>query len=257
MSFDLRADDRRHPRTCRSPGRSTARRPGRRPIDGPRRREADLRHQRLRPSSRSTSILECARRRRVPDRAATGGSGRSRPRRPARRGSTRSSASNDLIGAPPRRPGDPAERRRSRQHRRARRLLDAAPDGAAPRLVTGRRRTPGRPSDAEVVLAINGVVVGGSKLSTDSDGRDGRVAVLLPQGVLESENEVRAALVVDGEACGRARGGGGADLAGAGTRLGRRPGAADRLAPGGHRDPSRGPERASGWAGGCRRSGVT
>jgi hypothetical protein len=49
-----------------------------------------------------------------------------------------------------------------------------------------------------VVIAINGVVVGGSKLSTDSVGRDGYISVLLPQGVLGRENDVRAALVVDG-----------------------------------------------------------
>ena len=60
-------------------------------------------------------------------------------------------------------------------------------------------RVPGAPSDAEVVIAINGVVVGGSKVSTDADGRDGWIAVLLPQDVLERENEVRVALVVDGE----------------------------------------------------------
>ena len=55
------------------------------------------------------------------------------------------------------------------------------------------------PHEAQLVLAIDGVVVGGSELSTDSDGRDGRIAVLLPQGVLHEENDVRAALVVDGE----------------------------------------------------------
>jgi hypothetical protein len=64
-------------------------------------------------------------------------------------------------------------------------------------LVTGR--VPGAPRNAEVVIAINGVVVGGSKLSTDSDGRDGRIAVLLPQGVLGAENDIRAALLFDGE----------------------------------------------------------
>ena len=50
-----------------------------------------------------------------------------------------------------------------------------------------------------MVIAIDGVVVGGSKLSTDSDGRDGRIAVLLPQGVLDEDNDVRAALIVDGQ----------------------------------------------------------
>ena len=49
------------------------------------------------------------------------------------------------------------------------------------------------------MLAIDGVVVGGSELSTDSDGRAGRIAVLLPPGVLDAQNDVRAALVVDGE----------------------------------------------------------
>lgn len=49
------------------------------------------------------------------------------------------------------------------------------------------------------MIAINGVVVDGSKLATDSDGRDGHFAVLLPQGVLGRENDVRAALVVGGE----------------------------------------------------------
>lgn len=49
------------------------------------------------------------------------------------------------------------------------------------------------------MIAINGVVVDGSKQATDSDGRDGHFAVLLPQGVLGRENDVRAALVVGGE----------------------------------------------------------
>ena len=52
-------------------------------------------------------------------------------------------------------------------------------------LVTGQ--VVDAPADAtDGRVAINGVVVGGSKLSTDSDGRDGRIAVLLPQGVLEA-----------------------------------------------------------------------
>jgi hypothetical protein len=72
-------------------------------------------------------------------------------------------------------------------------LDDIAPLG----LVTGR--VAGAPAGAEVVLAIDGVIVGGSKLSTDSDGNDGRIAVLLPQGALHDANEVRVALVVDGE----------------------------------------------------------
>jgi Sulfatase len=57
----------------------------------------------------------------------------------------------------------------------------------------------GAPSGAKLVLAIDGVVVGGSELSTDSSGRAGRIAVLLPPGALDEENDVRAALVVDGE----------------------------------------------------------
>ena len=52
---------------------------------------------------------------------------------------------------------------------------------------------------AKLVLAIDGIVVGGSELSTDSDGRSGRTAVLLPQGALDDENDIRAALLVDGE----------------------------------------------------------
>lgn len=63
--------------------------------------------------------------------------------------------------------------------------------------MTGRVR--GVPRDAQLVIAVDGVVVGGSKLSTDSDGRDGRFSVLLPQGVLDGDNDIRAALVVDGE----------------------------------------------------------
>ena len=117
-------------------------------------------------------------------------------------------------------------------------------------LVTGR--VPGAPSDAEVVIAINGVVVGGSKVSTDSDGRDGRIAVLLPQDVLERENEVRAALVVDGEVreLEVVEGGpsGCRDSAGPSAGCHRPAGAtrSSRSVPG--------PERASGWAGGCHRS---
>jgi hypothetical protein len=48
---------------------------------------------------------------------------------------------------------------------------------------------------ARLLLAIDGVIVGGSGLSTDSDGRDGRIAVLLPPGTLDAQNEVRAALI--------------------------------------------------------------
>lgn len=76
--------------------------------------------------------------------------------------------------------------------------LQRPPDDAVKLgLVTGRVR--GVPRDAQLVIAVDGVVVGGSKLSTDSDGRDGRFSVLLPQGVLDGDNDIRAALVVDGE----------------------------------------------------------
>jgi hypothetical protein len=77
------------------------------------------------------------------------------------------------------------------------RLRHPEPDRIPLGLVTGR--VPGAPDDAEVLIAVDGVVVGGSKLSTDSEGRDGLIAVLLPQGVLDTDNELRAALVVDGE----------------------------------------------------------
>ena len=38
----------------------------------------------------------------------------------------------------------------------------------------------------------------GSKLAVDSDGVEGRFAMLLPAGTLEAENDIRAALVIDG-----------------------------------------------------------
>lgn len=65
-------------------------------------------------------------------------------------------------------------------------------------LVTGA--VSGGSDEQRLILAIDGVVVGGSALSTDSDGRGGRIAVLLPQGALEGHNEIRAALLQqDGE----------------------------------------------------------
>jgi hypothetical protein len=69
-------------------------------------------------------------------------------------------------------------------------------DGAPTGLVTGR--LPDAPSGARLVLALDGVVVGGSFLSTDSVGDD-RFAVLLPQAVIGDAHAVRAALVVNGE----------------------------------------------------------
>ena len=57
-------------------------------------------------------------------------------------------------------------------------------------LVTGRVRD--APQSARLVIAVNGHVVAGSELSTDSNGEDGRILVLLPQGVLEDENEIHA-----------------------------------------------------------------
>jgi hypothetical protein len=66
------------------------------------------------------------------------------------------------------------------------------PDG----LVSGR--VPGAPSSARVVLAVDGEVVAGSELSVDSDGLDGRVLFLLPEGALAADNEIRAALL-DGD----------------------------------------------------------
>ncbi len=62
-------------------------------------------------------------------------------------------------------------------------------------VVTGR--VPRAPAGAQLVLAVNGVVVGGSELEADSDGVEGLFRVLLPQGVLRAENDIRAALVTD------------------------------------------------------------
>jgi hypothetical protein len=53
--------------------------------------------------------------------------------------------------------------------------------------------------DAIVVLAVDGVVVTGSALSTTADGDGGRVMMLLPQGTLGEDNDLRAALLVDGQ----------------------------------------------------------
>jgi hypothetical protein len=75
------------------------------------------------------------------------------------------------------------------------RELDALrhPDGPRMGLVTGRVIAP--PPGSRLVLAVNGTVVGGSELSTDAEGVAGRFVVLLPQGQLGDENEIRAALV--------------------------------------------------------------
>jgi hypothetical protein len=73
-----------------------------------------------------------------------------------------------------------------------RRPSDEAPFGVVNGLVDDA------PDDAIALLAIDGKVVSGSRLSTDSDGRNGHVIFLVPQGVLDDENEVRMALVLDG-----------------------------------------------------------
>jgi hypothetical protein len=68
-------------------------------------------------------------------------------------------------------------------------------------MVTGDVSADDAGGGATLILAVDGVVIGGSELSTDSDGRAGRIAVLLPQGVLDADNEIRAALVRgDGDA---------------------------------------------------------
>jgi hypothetical protein len=70
--------------------------------------------------------------------------------------------------------------------------------GTTSALVTGA--VSGGSDEQRLILAIDGVVAGGSALSTDSDGHGGRFAVLLPQGALEGHNEIRAALLQhDGE----------------------------------------------------------
>ena len=73
------------------------------------------------------------------------------------------------------------------------------PESDEPALGVVTGRVPGAPSDAVVVLAVDGTFVAGSKLAVDSAGRDGRFAMLLPPGVLDAQNEIRAALDVDGE----------------------------------------------------------
>ncbi len=76
-------------------------------------------------------------------------------------------------------------------------LQQPAHEGPRRGLVTGI--VPDAPDGARLLLAVDDVVVGGSELSTDADGRRGRIAVLLPQGSLDGDNDIRAALVVDGE----------------------------------------------------------
>jgi hypothetical protein len=73
------------------------------------------------------------------------------------------------------------------------------PPTDAPRIGVVTGRAPEAEDEARVLLAIDGVVVGGSLLSTDSDGGGGHLAVLIPQGSLDGENEIRAALVLDDE----------------------------------------------------------
>ncbi len=71
------------------------------------------------------------------------------------------------------------------------------PTGKAPMgMVTGR--VPDAPPGARLILALNGVVIGGSELATSSAGIHGWFTVLLPQGILRPRNDVRVALVVDG-----------------------------------------------------------
>ena len=53
----------------------------------------------------------------------------------------------------------------------------------------------GASDDERLLLAVDGVVVGGSRLSTTSAGNGGRIAVLLPQGAVEGRNEIRAVLL--------------------------------------------------------------
>jgi len=64
-------------------------------------------------------------------------------------------------------------------------------------VVTGR--VPDAPDDARLVLAVDGTIVGGSRLSTDSSGVDGRFVVLVPAGTFVEDHEVRAALLVGEE----------------------------------------------------------
>jgi hypothetical protein len=58
----------------------------------------------------------------------------------------------------------------------------------------------GAPDDARLVFAVDGVVVGGSELSTDSSGQRGIFAALVPEGTLDDDSDIRAALLSeDGE----------------------------------------------------------
>jgi hypothetical protein len=75
-------------------------------------------------------------------------------------------------------------------------LRRPAPGGPLPALVTGV--VSGVPDEAIVVVTVDGVVQGGSRVSRDSDGTGGRFAVLLRQGALDDENEIGIAVVVDG-----------------------------------------------------------
>ncbi len=70
-------------------------------------------------------------------------------------------------------------------------------DGAPLGLVTGFVRDV--PDDARLVLALDDVIVGGSRFSTNADGGEGHFAVLLPQAVVGGEHTVRAAIVAGGE----------------------------------------------------------
>ena len=70
------------------------------------------------------------------------------------------------------------------------------PGRPAPALVTGV--VSGVPDGAVVVVTIDGVVQGGSRLSQDSEGNGGRFSVLLPQGALDEDNEIGMAVVVAG-----------------------------------------------------------
>lgn len=67
------------------------------------------------------------------------------------------------------------------------------PEGTPLAVVTGQ--VAGAPTGGTFVLAVNDRVVAGSALSQDSSGRSGLVTVLLPEGILEDSNEIRAALV--------------------------------------------------------------
>ena len=237
MSLRPAPDDRRHPRPARRLGRSTARRPGHRPSRPAATTKLIYDIERLRRAHASTSILECARRRRVPDRRrAVDRAARATP-------TTRSSGLNALLdvdGVLGARLDDlDADAGDGTSHdRRARRLLDVLRTGEPPpALVTGRR-VRRHPSDAEVVIAIDGVVVGGSELSTDSDGRTAASPCCSRRACSTSENEVRVALVVDGEVASRLDGGGGraSGCRDSAAAVGRD--ATDRLAPRGHRDPA-------------------